>query len=77
LAQTPVRLNDAIAHYETAVRLNPDYFEAHINLGVVLAQTPERLPDAIAELEAAVRLKPDDLSAQQALAAALQQAKGH
>jgi len=47
----PGRLNDAIAEFEAAVRLNPDYFEAHNNLGFVLAQAPGRLNDAVAQYE--------------------------
>jgi len=55
----PGRLAEAIAHYEAALRLQPDLAEAHYNLGMALAQIPGRLPDAIAHCEAAVRLKPD------------------
>jgi hypothetical protein len=40
-------------------RTQPDYAEAHYNLGVALAETPERLREAIAHLEAAQRLHPD------------------
>jgi len=47
----------AIAHYREAVRLKPDYFEAHNNLGIALANTGH-WPEAIAEYEAAVRLGP-------------------
>ncbi len=55
----PGRLNDAIAQYEEALRLQPDSAEAHINLGNAWAQVPGRLKDAIAQYEEALRLQPD------------------
>jgi tetratricopeptide (TPR) repeat protein len=66
-------LSDAIAEYEEAVRLQPDYGEAHNNLGVVLAQMPGRLDDAIAQYEMALRLKPDSAQAHDNLGLALAQ----
>jgi len=42
-----------------ALRLNPDFAEAHNNLGVALTQTPGRLTEANAQFGKAVRLKPD------------------
>ena len=54
----PGRLNDAIAQYQEALRLQPDYADTHYNLGLVWAQLPGRLNDAIAEFEEALRLKP-------------------
>jgi tetratricopeptide (TPR) repeat protein len=111
LSKTPGRLQDAIAEYETALRLQPNYVTAHYNLGRAWSETPGRLKDAIAEYEAALRLQPDyapgwhnlgvswlhlgnlpaavaafreelrlspnNPAAQQALAAALEQAKDH
>ena len=53
------RLADATAQYEEALRINPDYAEAHTNLGNVLARRPGRLSDAVAQYEEALRLKPD------------------
>jgi len=66
-------LSDAIAEYDEAVRLQPDYGEAHNNLGVVLAQMPGRLDDAIAQYEMALRLKPDSAQAHDNLGLALAQ----
>ena len=57
--EMPGRLNDAIAQYEKALRLKPDYAEAHNNLGHAWSQMPGRLNDAIAQYEAALRIKPD------------------
>ena len=53
------RLNDAIAQFEAALRLKPDFAEAHYSLGVAWSQMPGRLQDAIAQFEAALRLDPD------------------
>ena len=47
----------AMEHYRAALRLKPDYFEAHTNLGIALADAG-RWPEAIAEYEQAVRLGP-------------------
>jgi tetratricopeptide (TPR) repeat protein len=59
-SEIPGRLPDAIAEYETALRLKPDYAGAHDNLGVAWSKMPGRLNDAIAQLEEALRLQPDD-----------------
>jgi tetratricopeptide (TPR) repeat protein len=58
LLDVPGRRSDAIAEFETAVRINPDYAEGHFNLGTALARTPGRAADALAEFEAATRLEP-------------------
>ena len=50
---------DAIAEFQAAVRLRPDYADAHNNLGNALAETPGRLPEAVAEYQAALRIEPD------------------
>jgi tetratricopeptide (TPR) repeat protein len=52
-------VNGAIAEFEAALRIRPDYGEAHYNLGKALAQTPARLPEAIAEYQEALRDPPD------------------
>jgi Tfp pilus assembly protein PilF len=59
MAQSPERLPDAIAEFQTAIRINPDAAEAHLSLGSALAHLPDRMPDAIAEFQTALRLKPD------------------
>ena len=43
----------------TALQLDPDLFEAHRDLGVVLALRGDR-EEAIAALRAALRIRPDD-----------------
>jgi tetratricopeptide (TPR) repeat protein len=47
----------AISHFAAAVRLNPDYAEAHYDWGLALARAG-RLPEAISHYEKAVRLSP-------------------
>jgi len=73
------RLPEALAEWDTAIRLDPAYAprlkqpmaEAHNNLGVTLANTPGRLPEAINHLEAALRLAPDYADAHYNLGLAL------
>ena len=64
------RAQDAISHYEEALRLNPRSGRIHISLGVELARQG-RLAEAIAHDEEAVRLMPDAAVAYNNLGAAL------
>jgi tetratricopeptide (TPR) repeat protein len=59
LAEIPGRLPDAVAEFQAALRINPDYAEAHVNLGNSLSQIPGQQPEAIAEYQAALRIRPD------------------
>jgi tetratricopeptide (TPR) repeat protein len=76
LSKTPGLMEDAIAHYETALRLKPDYAEAHNNLADALARMPRRMNDAIAHYEAALRLNPGYAQAHNNLGAALERIPG-
>jgi len=67
------RATEAIAHFQRALSLKPDYAEAHNNLGVVL-KSQGNLPEAIAHFEEAVRIKPDLAEAHNNLGIALGQA---
>ena len=64
------RAQDAISHYEDALRINPRSGRIHISLGVELARQG-RLAEAIAHDEEAVRLMPDSAVAYNNLGAAL------
>jgi len=66
----PGRLADAISQYQAVLRIEPDYPEAHYNLGNDL-KAEGRNPAAITEYEAAVRLKPDYAEAHHNLGNAL------
>jgi tetratricopeptide (TPR) repeat protein len=55
----PGGLPGAIAEFQTALRIDPDFAEAHYNLASLLEQLPGRMPDAIAEYEAFLRINPD------------------
>jgi Tfp pilus assembly protein PilF len=58
LLQTPGTLSEAKVEFEAALRIRPDYAEAHYNLGKTLALTG-RLREAIVEYQAALRYPPD------------------
>jgi protein O-mannosyl-transferase len=78
LVLIPDQLPAAIAEYEAALRIEPNYPEAHFNLGAALVRTqiPERAPEAIAEYEAALRIKPDYAEAHNNLGNALSHLPG-
>lgn len=59
LSLTPGRRADAIHHYESVVRMKPDYAEAQGNLGLLLVTTPGRQSEALVHLEAAQRIHPE------------------
>jgi tetratricopeptide (TPR) repeat protein len=73
------RLPEALAEWDTAIRLDPEYAprlkqpmaEAHNNLGVSLTSASASLPDAIGHFEAALRLAPDYADAHYNLGLAL------
>jgi protein O-mannosyl-transferase len=68
---TVQRNADAISHFETALRINPDYIDAHNNLGSVLSQIPDRASDTFTQYDAALRLKPDSVEAHNGLGAVM------
>ncbi len=60
----------AISSFESAVRLSPDSWEAHYNLGIAF-YNEGKTERAISELKAALRLKPATVQVRLALATAL------
>jgi tetratricopeptide (TPR) repeat protein len=64
------KVQEAIDHYEQALRLKPDFAGAHHNLGSALFQAG-KVPEAIGHYEQAVRIKPDYAEAHNNLGVAL------
>jgi protein O-mannosyl-transferase len=64
------KADEAIAHYEEALRIWPGFAEAHVNLGVAFAEKG-RTDDAIAHYRKAIALKPNSADAHNDLAGAL------
>src|SRR5438034_73683 len=56
------KLTEAIEHYTTALRIKPDYADAHINLGIALAQQG-KLAEASEHYQQALHSKPDSADA--------------
>lgn len=56
------RLNEAIKHFETALRLKPDNYKAHINFGRALAEQG-KFAQAEHHFQAALRISPLDADA--------------
>jgi tetratricopeptide (TPR) repeat protein len=77
LMDLPGRRADAIAEFETAVRIKPDYAEAHFNLGNALLKVPDRTQEALAEYETAARIKPDYAEAYDSVGNILAGLPGH
>ena len=64
------QLDEAIAHYQKALKIKPDYAEAHNNLGNALAGRGQ-VDEAIAHYQKALELKPDYAEAHNNLGTAL------
>jgi len=75
LESTAVRLDDAITHYREAVRIKPDFVDAHTNLGNVLL-LQGRTQEAIVQLRLALRYAPDSAKAHNNLGNALAKVTG-
>jgi tetratricopeptide (TPR) repeat protein len=67
---------DAIAAYEKALRLSPDFADAHANLGAILMDIPGRLPEAVDQFRLAIQSKPDHAKAHFYLGIALSNTPG-
>ncbi|HXA80401.1 MAG TPA: tetratricopeptide repeat protein [Opitutaceae bacterium] len=65
------RLPEATTEFQAALRIYPDYMDAHYNLGGILAKTPAQWPEAISHLEAALQIDPDNAEAHNALGGVL------
>jgi Flp pilus assembly protein TadD len=67
------RSNDAMRECEAALRLNPDLYPAHAQLGLALA-TAGRLDEALGHLRRATELKPGEIPTWRLLATTCAQA---
>ncbi len=65
------RMQDAIPHYEAALKSDPTYSRAHKDFGTALMRTPAGTTEAIAHFEAAITLNADDEEAHNDLGTAL------
>jgi tetratricopeptide (TPR) repeat protein len=61
------QIDEAIAHYQTALQMQPDYSDADYNLGNALLEKGQ-IDEALRHCERAVKLQPNDPEAQVALA---------
>ncbi|MGB6941398.1 MAG: tetratricopeptide repeat protein [Bryobacteraceae bacterium] len=75
LLDIPGRVPDAASEYQKALRIYPNYADAHNNLGAILLHSG-RTTEAVAEYRAAVRLDPDYPDAHSNLGSALSQIPG-
>ncbi len=64
------KLAEALEHYQTAVRIKPDYADAQNNAGAVLAQQG-KLAEAVEQYEGVLKIKPDYADAHNNVGAAL------
>jgi protein O-mannosyl-transferase len=76
LAERPEYVRIGLAHYATALGLNPDYAEAHYNLANELAKVPSGSTAAIEHYETALRINPNFAEAHENLANVLQNVSG-
>jgi len=55
------RIDEAIAHFLKAVEINPDFADAHFNLGDTLYYLKGNLPEALAHWRIVLRIDPNHL----------------
>ena len=65
-------MEKAITHYKNAIKMNPNYHEAHVNLGTLLAQQGS-LKEAINYFQEALRFNPDLILARKNLERAIRE----
>ena len=72
----PPDVTRALAEYRTGLQIEPNYVEAHTNMGTLLAGIPGRSGEAIAEFQKVVQLQPGMAQAHANLGNVLAQAPG-
>jgi tetratricopeptide (TPR) repeat protein len=70
------RPQGALPYFEQALRIEPDYVEAHNNLGNALVNIPGRMPEAISHYETALQIQPDNAKIHDNLGLALSSIPG-
>jgi len=60
------KIQEALTHFTEAVRTNPNYAEAHFNLGIALLRRG-KIPEAIVYFNQALRINPKDARVHQNL----------
>ncbi len=70
------KVDEAISHYETALRISPLYADAHGNLGRALAEKG-RYREALIHFETALSLQPEDVKTRNNLGSVLVQLGRH
>jgi tetratricopeptide (TPR) repeat protein len=73
----PGQMAEAIAEYRAALKIRPNYAEAHFNLGNLLSQIPGHAQEAAAEYQAVLRSRPDLASVVNERLKALHSAQAH
>ena len=63
-------MDEAIAHFQKALQINPDYADAHNNLGSALLRKG-KVDEAITHYQKALQINPDFAEAQKNLSNAL------
>jgi tetratricopeptide (TPR) repeat protein len=66
------RSNEAIIHYQKALQTNPNYADAHNNLGNAFLQTGQ-VDEAIAHYQRALEINPNKINTLQNLASTFEQ----
>ena len=64
------KIAEAIDHFNKALAVDPKFWKAHNNLGVIFA-TMGRLPEAIVHFQKALKVNPGDVATQKNLETAL------
>ncbi len=77
LSKDPDRRIEAVWHFETALKIRPDFPEAERDLAVALSGIPGRADEAIAHFEKAIELRPSFPEAHNGLGVELGRIPGH